>query len=88
MRKKTTQPQGKAATGGATPNQAGERPAPEILYTIDEIMEAARISRPTVYRLINAGSLPVVKIGTCSRIPASAFNEAVANGFTQKYRRF
>jgi excisionase family DNA binding protein len=33
------------------------------LFTMPDVMQYLRLSRPTVYRLIRAGQLPVVRIG-------------------------
>lgn len=38
------------------------------LLTINDFMERYSISRTQVYRLVNGGKLPLLKMGTASRI--------------------
>ncbi len=38
------------------------------LLTINDFMERYSISRTQVYRLVNAGKIPLVKMGSASRI--------------------
>lgn len=59
----------------------------ERYYTVDEVAQSLGVSRPTVYRLINIGTLPITKIGSCTRISARALDDAVGKGLTKKYRR-
>lgn len=42
------------------------------LLTVAEYAEKARVSLPTVYRLVKSGRIPTLKIGSQIRIPASA----------------
>ena len=56
-------------------------------YTVADVARALGVSRPSVYRLINGGVLPITKIGACTRISAAALEEAVGKGLTKKYRR-
>lgn len=42
------------------------------LLTVDEVAEALRVSRMTVYRKVHSGELPSVHFGRSFRIPASA----------------
>lgn len=42
-----------------------------VLITIAEFCEIYGVSRSTAYRLINDGTLPLVKIGRASRIRSS-----------------
>ena len=43
---------------------------PELppLWTVNEVCEYLRISRPTAYRLVNDGHLELLKVGGSSRI--------------------
>lgn len=43
-----------------------------MLYRISDAMRLLSVSRPTIYRLINKGSLVVVKIGTATRLTAES----------------
>lgn len=40
-----------------------------VLVTVDEAAHMLRVSRRTVYELINSAQLRRVKLGKCSRIP-------------------
>ncbi|AQQ19499.1 helix-turn-helix transcriptional regulator [Burkholderia cenocepacia] len=50
-----------------TPDQTtSDAPAPVKLYKVREVMRQLSVSRSTVYRLVHAGKLRLVKIGTHS----------------------
>lgn len=77
---------------------AGASPGPDVsgvevreglekYYTVAEVAQSLGVSRPTVYRLINNGILPITKIGACTRISAAAMDDAIGKGLTKKYRR-
>ncbi|CAI8954427.1 HTH_17 domain-containing protein [Burkholderia ambifaria] len=54
-------------------------PAPVKLYKVREVMRQFSISKTTVYRLVGAGKLRLVKIGTRSRyITAESVNAFLA----------
>jgi excisionase family DNA binding protein len=42
------------------------------LYTVSEVAETMRLSRMSVYRLIHAGALPSLKVGSSFRVTAAA----------------
>jgi excisionase family DNA binding protein len=45
------------------------RPFPEVRFvTVNEVAEALRVSRMTVYRLIKQGDLPALRVGRGYRI--------------------
>jgi excisionase family DNA binding protein len=44
----------------------------EGLLTVAEIAQALRVSRMTIYRLVERGSLPSVRVGHSIRVPAAA----------------
>ena len=48
------------------------------LLRIDDVMEFFRISRSTVYKLMELGELPWVKIGRARRVPRRAVEELAA----------
>jgi excisionase family DNA binding protein len=50
----------------------------KIAYSIREAVEATSLSRTTIYKLINEGDLPIVKVGGRSLIPSSALIELLA----------
>jgi len=47
---------------------------PQFL-SVNELMSAARISRPTVFRKIKAGEIPFTRLGKRILIPASFLKE-------------
>ena len=44
------------------------------LYTVSEVAETMRLSRMSVYRLIHAGRLPSLKVGSSFRVTAAALD--------------
>lgn len=52
------------------------------MLTIDDVAERLSISVSTVKRLINDGSLPVVKIRDATRIPLEAVLRLMEHGTT------
>jgi excisionase family DNA binding protein len=44
---------------------------PEQLLTVREVADAIRVSTMTVYRLINSGALPAIRVGKHFRIRAT-----------------
>jgi excisionase family DNA binding protein len=46
-----------------------------LLYRVDEIRRATALSRADVYRRINAGEIPHVRVGRSIRIPARGLQE-------------
>lgn len=50
--------------------------------TIPEAAEFLRISRAGLYKLMDRGELPYVKIGRCRRVPRRAVVEFAAKALT------
>jgi excisionase family DNA binding protein len=48
------------------------RGVPGALLTVREVAARLRVSRATVYRLVRAGALPVLRVSNSIRIPAGA----------------
>jgi excisionase family DNA binding protein len=46
--------------------------------TVSEVAALLRVSNMTVYRLINSGELPAVRIGRSFRLPAADVDQYVA----------
>jgi excisionase family DNA binding protein len=42
------------------------------LLTVREVADRLRVSRATVYRLVHAGALPVLRVSNSIRIPEAA----------------
>lgn len=43
------------------------------LLTVAEVSRALRVSKMTIYRLIDAGELPAIRVGRSFRVPESAY---------------
>lgn len=52
--------------------------SPTLTLTVDEAAAELRVSRRTLYRLIESGELPRVKIGSTTRITRAALEHYVA----------
>ena len=52
----------------------------EGLATVPEAIEFLKVSRTTLYRLMDSGKLPYVSLGRCRRIPKRALT-ALAAGY-------
>jgi excisionase family DNA binding protein len=50
----------------------------ELLLRIDAAADRLSISRATLYRMIQRGEIPVVRIGSAVRIPVSALDRWLA----------
>lgn len=51
--------------------------------TVGEVAAALRVSSMTVYRLINAGELPAVRIGRSFRVRTEDLERYLADRFTK-----
>jgi excisionase family DNA binding protein len=60
--------------------ETGSRPA---FLTVAEVAAMLRVSNMTVYRLINAGSLPAVRIGKSYRLRESDVEQYLDQPFTE-----
>jgi excisionase family DNA binding protein len=49
-------------------SQAVDRPLVESFLTVGEVARHLRVSNMTVYRLVNSGQLPAVRVGRGYRI--------------------
>lgn len=48
------------------------------LMTVEEIAEQLRVSKMTVYRMVNSGTLPSMKIGNSIRVEREALEKYLA----------
>jgi len=59
-----------------------DRPLAEVrLLTVAEVATILRLSKMTVYRMVNAGTLPALKVGRSVRIPEHVVDEYLRNSF-------
>lgn len=52
-------------------------------FTVAEVAELMRVSKMTVYRMVNAGELPAIRFGRSFRVPESAVAEILQAPSTQ-----
>jgi excisionase family DNA binding protein len=52
-------------------------------YTVAEVARVLRVSNMTVYRLINSGQLPAVRVGKSYRLREEDVNRYLSERFTQ-----
>ncbi len=50
----------------------------ELLLRVDIAAERLAVSRATLYRMVQRGELPIVRIGSAVRIPVSALERWLA----------
>ena len=60
------------------PNESRSR-----FVTVAEVAELLRVSNMTVYRLVQAGQLPAVRVGRSSRIREDDVDRYLAGQYTQ-----
>ncbi|HXY42983.1 MAG TPA: helix-turn-helix domain-containing protein [Acidimicrobiales bacterium] len=52
-------------------------------YTVAEVARVLRVSSMTVYRLINSGQLPAVRVGKSYRLREEDVNRYLSERFTE-----
>lgn len=59
-----------------------DRPLNEVrLLTVAEVAQIMRLSKMTVYRMVNSGALPALKVGRSVRIPEHVVDEYLRKSF-------
>jgi len=59
-----------------------ERPLAEVrLLTVAEVAAIMRLSKMTVYRMVNSGTLPALKVGRSVRIPEHIVDEYLRRSY-------
>jgi len=59
-----------------------DRPLNEVrLLTVAEVAEIMRLSKMTIYRMVNSGALPALKVGRSVRIPEHVVDEYLRKAF-------
>lgn len=62
------------ATNSGNAGKAGNPALPDHkLLTVAEVSRALRVSKMTIYRLIDSGELPAIRVGRSFRVPESAY---------------
>jgi excisionase family DNA binding protein len=78
---------GVAADPGAEPNlgvaATGERLGELRFLTVAEVATLMRVSKMTVYRLVNAATLPAVRVGRSVRVPEQAVHDYLQHSFVE-----
>ncbi len=60
------------------PNESRSR-----FVTVGEVADQLRVSNMTVYRLVQSGQLPAMRVGRSYRILAADFDRYLADQYTQ-----
>ena len=59
-----------------------DRPLGEVkLLTVAEVAAIMRLSKMTVYRMVNSGQLPALKVGRSVRIPEHVVDEYLRKSY-------
>jgi excisionase family DNA binding protein len=72
-------PAERTATPGPDPGRLGEL----RFLTVAEVAGLMRVSKMTVYRLVNAGTLPAVRVGRSVRVPEQAVNDYLRDSYVE-----
>lgn len=60
----------------------GERPLAEVrLLTVAEVAAILRLSKMTVYRTVNNGTLPALKVGRSVRVPEQVVHDYLRRSY-------
>jgi excisionase family DNA binding protein len=51
------------------------------LLTVAEVAKIMRLSKMTIYRMVNSGTLPALKVGRSIRVPQSAVDNYLRDSF-------
>lgn len=61
-------------------------PTTPQFFTVAEVAEITRVSRMTIYRMVNSGQLPAVRVGSSYRVPRSALDQLLAGGANEDFQ--
>lgn len=59
---------------------ADAKMSPKFL-TVAEVAELMRVSKMTVYRMVQNGNLPAIRVGRSYRVPKSAVDQYLKDAF-------
>ena len=51
----------------------------KIVYTVDQAANLLQISRPSAFRAVKKGEIPVIRIGRRILVPVAALEKLLAN---------
>jgi excisionase family DNA binding protein len=68
-----------AARGAASTESLGEL----RFLTVAEVASLMRVSKMTVYRLVNAATLPAVRVGRSVRVPEQAVHDYLQHAYVE-----
>ena len=57
-------------------------PAPKLL-TVAEVSSALRVSKMTIYRLIDSGELSAIRVGRSFRVPEQAVHDYLQHSYVE-----
>jgi excisionase family DNA binding protein len=66
-------------SSGSDPGRLGELK----FLTVAEVAALMRVSKMTVYRLVNTGTLPAVRVGRSVRVPEQAVNDYLRGSYVE-----
>jgi excisionase family DNA binding protein len=72
-------PAERSAASGSDPSRLGEL----TFLTVAEVASLMRVSKMTVYRLVNTGALPAVRVGRSVRVPEQAVNTYLRDAYVE-----
>lgn len=52
-----------------------------VLLTVSEVAMTLRVSKMTIYRLVNSGTLPAIRVGRSFRIPEQAVHAYLRDAY-------
>ncbi len=61
----------------------GERLGELRFLTVAEVATLMRVSKMTVYRLVNAATLPAVRVGRSVRVPEQAVHQYLQHSYVE-----
>jgi excisionase family DNA binding protein len=72
-------PAERSGSPGSDPGRLGELK----FLTVAEVAALMRVSKMTVYRLVNTGTLPAVRVGRSVRVPEQAVNDYLRHSYVE-----
>jgi excisionase family DNA binding protein len=72
-----------AAPAGSGQRQDAERLGELKFLTVAEVATLMRVSKMTVYRLVNAATLPAVRVGRSVRVPEQAVHDYLQHSYVE-----